>query len=232
MGLISTTQLASGLRRSARRHESNGDIERSSGKHLWFTPKLHPCSIQDTWKVVDDGHETWMHIQASDKHAKGSVCGRESIPRSARHKSGASCHNRQSAQVSMRNSSEKRKVARTGKLPKQTFLLVEARRSAKTNYTSVTWLLQRLQGLPPWRRARPAGPSAPRRMLSMSPFGIIKRSLVMAPHGGISMESRAEHTGGRPTEVGRVGATMTTDIRADIDKTRPTNSRSPGGSQS
>ena len=34
-----------------------------------------------------------------------------------------------------------------------------------------TWLLQRLQGLPPWRRARPAGPSAPRRMLSMSPFG-------------------------------------------------------------
>ena len=66
----------------------------------------------------------------------------------------------------------------------------------------------------------------------MSPFGIIKRSLVMAPHGGISMESRAGHTGGRPTEVGRVGATMTTDIRADINKTRPTNNRSPGGSQS
>ena len=28
----------------------------------------------------------------------------------------------------------------------------------------------------------------------MSPFGIIKRSLVMAPHGGISMESRVEKT--------------------------------------
>ena len=28
----------------------------------------------------------------------------------------------------------------------------------------------------------------------MSPFGIIKRSLVMAPHGGISMESRVEET--------------------------------------
>ena len=127
LGLISTTQLASGLIRSGRQHESNTDIKRSSDKHLWITPKLHQCSIHDTWKVVNDGHETWMHIQASDKHAKGSVCGRESIPRCARHKSGGSCHNRQSAHVSMRNSSEKRKVARDRQMPKQTFLLVEAR---------------------------------------------------------------------------------------------------------